>query len=165
MNIHRTAYSGRNFEYFSEDNIHSGIMARVGTHIAPGYYPLCTTMIRDEWGMTGEIITDSQSLTPYEAEQHLAAGCDLVLTAITTVYPEETLKSPGGQTRMRDAAKHTLFMEANSLALELEGVSGYPIYKLLLIAYNVLTFIYAAGRRWRSCVSCGRKRRLSAPRP
>lgn len=212
MNLHRTAYSARNFEYFSEDSIHSGIMARevavaarenggnpqlkhfflndqdtnrgangrlatfateqtmrelyakpfqmcaeaapscgimvsmarVGTHIAPGYYALCTTLVRDEWGMTGAIITDAQSLTPYEAEQQLAAGCDLVLTAMATVYPEETLKSPGGQTRMRDAAKHIPYMEANSKAMEIEVASGYPIYKLLLIAYNVLTFIYAA---------------------
>lgn len=212
LNLHRTAYSGRNFEYFSEDNIHSGMMgrevavaarnnganchikhffmndqevnrgangrlavfateqtmrelyakpfqmcaeaapssgimvsmARVGTHIAPGSYALCTQLIRDEWGMTGAIITDAQALTLYEAEQQLASGCDLVLTAMKTVYPQAVLDSPGGQTRMRLAAKHILFMEANSSAMDIEFKTGFPIYYLILIAYHVLTLVYMA---------------------
>ena len=45
---------------------------------------------------------------------------------------------------MRLAAKHILCMEVNSLAMDIETVSGYPVYRILLIAYNVLTFIYMA---------------------
>ncbi|MBR2288981.1 MAG: glycoside hydrolase family 3 C-terminal domain-containing protein [Clostridia bacterium] len=212
VNIHRTAYSGRNFEYFAEDGVFSGLMgrewvlaakangvncqvkhffmndqeanrgangrlavfateqamreiyakpfqmciegagaagvmlsmARVGTTIAPGNYALCTVMLRDEWGMTGAIITDAQSLTLYEAEQSLAAGCDMVDTAMRTEYPAQVLASPGGQQALRQATKHILYMEANSAAVEITVATGYPIYKLLLIVYNVLTFIYMA---------------------
>ena len=212
VNIHRTAFSGRNFEYFSEDGMHSGLMARewvlaaksngvncqvkhffmndqefnrggngrlavyaseqamrenyakpfqmcienagaagvmlsmarIGSLIAPGSYAVCTGLLRNEWGMKGTVITDAQSLTPYEAEQALAAGMDMVCAASATVYTPEVLSQPAGQQALRLSTKHILFMEANSAAVDMDIQTGYPIYKLLLIAYNVLTFIYMA---------------------
>ncbi len=212
VNIHRAAFSGRNFEYYSEDGMFSGIMAaiaaktakdngvncqvkhfflndqefnrgangrlapfcseqaireiylkpfekaiveggasgimlsmaRVGTRIAPGSYAVCTGILRNEWGMTGAIITDAQSLTPKEAEQALAAGCDLVCTTRMTEYLDSTLASRGGQYMLQTAVKHTLHMQANSASFDVKVVKGFPIYKLILIAYNVLTFIYMA---------------------
>ena len=212
VNIHRTAFSGRNFEYFSEDGVFNGLMgiqwvlaakdngvncqvkhffmndqemnrgangrlavfapeqamreiyakpfqlciedakaagvmlsmARIGTKIAPGSWALCTGLLRNEWGMTGAIITDAQSLTPYEAEQSLAAGCDMVDTAMATVYTPEVLASAMGQQALRNATKHILYMEVNSAAVAVEVQTGYPVYQLLLVVYNVLTFIYMA---------------------
>jgi hypothetical protein len=94
--------------------------------------------------MTGAIITDAQSLTPKEAEQALAAGCDLVCTTRMTEYPDSTLASRGGQYMLQTAVKHTLHMQANSASFDVKVATGYPIYKLLLIAYNVLTFVYMA---------------------
>ena len=210
INIHRTAFSGRNFEYLSEDGVHSGIMGvqvtvaakangvncqlkhfflndeetnrgghgrlapfateqsmreiylkpfemcveavpssgvmlsmcRIGTRIAPGHYNLLTGVLRNEWGMTGAIITDAQSLTLYEAEQALAAGCDMVDTMQQTEYLDSTLSSAGGQYTLRTAVKHVLYMEVNSAASSIQVTQGFPIYILLLIAYNVLTVIY-----------------------
>ena len=212
VNIHRAAFSGRNFEYYSEDGTFTGIMAavavkaakangvncqvkhfflndqefnrgangrlapfcgeqaireiymkpfemaivdggaagvmlsmaRIGTRIAPGSYAVCTGILRNEWGMTGAIITDAQSLTPREAEQALAAGCDLVCTTRMTEYLDSTLASRGGQYTLQNAVKHTLHMQANSASFDVKVATGFPIYKLLLIAYNVLTFIYMA---------------------
>ena len=135
------------FQICIEDAGAAGVMlsmARIGTTIAPGCYAVCTSLLRDEWGMTGAIITDAQSLTLYEAEQSLAAGCDMVDTAMQTEYPADVLASPGGQQTLRLAAKHVLFMEANSSAVEISVSTGYPVYKLILIAYNALTFIYMA---------------------
>ncbi len=74
----------------------------------------------DEWGLKGAIITDVQALPLYEAEQHLASGLDMVLTASATVYPQAPLDSPGGQAHLRQAAKHILCMEANSMAMDVE---------------------------------------------
>lgn len=210
INIHRTAFSGRNFEYFSEDGIHSGLMGvqvtvaakangvncqlkhfflndqetnrgghgrlapfateqsmreiylkpfemcieavpssgvmtsmcRIGTRIAPGHYNLLTGVLRNEWGMTGAVITDAQSLTPYEAEQALAAGCDMVCTMQQTEYLDTTLSSVGGQYALRTAVKHVLYMEVNSAASSIQITQGFPIYILLLIAYNALTVLY-----------------------
>lgn len=194
VNIHRSAFSGRNLEYYSEDGVHSGLMAwqtvlaaanngvvcqlkhfflndqefnrgangrlapfateqamreiylkafelpieaapasgvmlsmcRVGSLIAPGSWAVCTGILRNEWGMTGAIITDAQSLTPAEAEQALAAGCDLVCTTQNTVYLDSTLSSKGGQYMLQEAVKHTLFMETNSLAASIELKEGFP---------------------------------------
>ncbi len=212
VNIHRSAFSGRNFEYYSEDGIFNGLMAeeavraakqngvncqvkhfflndqeanrgangriaifaqeqamreiyakpfqmaienahaagvmvsmaRIGTKIAPGNYAVCTGLLRNEWGMTGAVITDAQSLTLQEAAQALAAGCDTVCTTITTSYPKDILETAGGQQALRLSAKHQLYMEANSAAVEMDLTTGFPIYKLLLIAYNLLTLIYLA---------------------
>lgn len=210
VNIHRTAFSGRNFEYYGEDGQFSGLlalevtvaakrnglncqlkhfflndqefnrgangrlapfateqsireiylkafelpiaavpssgvmlsMARVGARIAPGSYAVCTGILRNEWGMTGAVITDAQSLTPAEAEQALAAGCDLVCTTQSTVYLDATLASKGGQYMLRESVKHDLFMETNSKASTLEISEGFPVYIIMLIAFHVLAVIY-----------------------
>ncbi|MBR1842466.1 MAG: glycoside hydrolase family 3 C-terminal domain-containing protein [Oscillospiraceae bacterium] len=210
VNIHRTAFSGRNFEYYGEDGTFSGIfarevvlaakrnglncqikhfflndqefnrgangrlapfaaeqaireiylkafelplkavpsagvmlsMARIGARIAPGSWAVCTGILRNEWGMTGAIITDAQSLTTAEAEQALAAGCDLVCTTQSTVYSAEALTSKGGQYKLRESVKHYLFMEANATASSLEISEGFPVYIILLIAFNALAVIY-----------------------
>ena len=210
VNIHRSAFSGRNFEYYSEDGRFNGLMAaqsstaaaknglncmvkhfllndqefnrggngrvapfateqsmreiylkafelpvlavpssgimvsmaRVGTRIAPGSYAVCTGILRNEWGMQGAIITDAQSLTPAEAEQALAAGCDLVCTTQATTYLDTTLNSKGGQYMLRLAVKHDLFMETNATASTLNVSEGFPVYILLLIAFHVLAVVY-----------------------
>lgn len=210
VNIHRSAFSGRNFEYYSEDGMFNGLMAkcvtlaaarngvncmikhfllndqefnrgangrvatfateqsireiylkafeipiqavpssgvmvsmaRVGTRIAPGSYAVCTSILRNEWGMQGAIITDAQSLTPAEAEQALAAGCDLVCTTAATTYLDSTLASRGSQAMMRNAAKHELFMETNAVATAMDKAEGFPVYILLLIIFHALAAIY-----------------------
>ncbi len=210
VNIHRTAFSGRNFEYYGEDGRYSGLfakevvlaakknglncmikhfflndqefnrgangrlapyateqsmreiyakafelpiaavpssgvmlsMARVGSRIAPGSYAVCQGLLRNEWSMRGAVITDAQSLTPVEAEQALAAGCDLVCTTGGTTYLDTTLASKGGQYMLREAVKHDLFMETNATAMTLDKAEGFPIYILMLIAFHVLAVIY-----------------------
>lgn len=133
------------FEICTEAVPSSGVMlsmCRVGTRIAPGHYDLLTGLLRNEWGMTGAIITDAQSLLPNEAEQALAAGMDMVDTMQPTEFLDSTLSSPGGQYMLRTAVKNILYMEVNSAAASIQITQGFPIYIILLIAYNVLTVIY-----------------------
>lgn len=212
INIHRAAFSGRNFEYFSEDGVFNGLMGvewvkaaqeqgvncqlkhfflndqetnrgangrlatfaneqsireiylkpfqiciedgdargvmlsmcRIGWRIMPGSYNSITNILRNEWGMKGAVITDAQSLSEPEAEQALAAGCDMVDTAQLTSYAASTLSAPGGQYMLRQSAKNILYNAANSVGITGVRVDGFPIYILLLIAYNVIICLYLA---------------------
>jgi beta-glucosidase len=212
INLHRTAYSGRNFEYFSEDGVFSGLMGtqwvkaaqangvvaqlkhfflndqetnrgangrlatfaneqtmreiylkpfqmciedggamgtmntmcRIGTVCSPSRYSANVNILRNEWGMTGAIITDAQSFNEREAEQALAAGCDMVCATAKTSYSSSTLASPGGQYMLRQGAKNILYITANGFAADSDFSKGYPIYRIALVVYNVLTFIYLA---------------------
>lgn len=212
LNIHRSPFSGRNFEYFSEDGVHCGLMgvemvnaaqangvlttlkhfflndqetnrgahgrlatfateqsvreiyakgfqicveegdahgimtsmSRIGWYCAPLYYNSVTGLLRNEWGFTGSVITDAQSLTPAEAEQGLAAGCDMVCTTGGTTYLASTLESSGGQYMLREATKNILYVTVNSVAISGDFNAGFPIYKVLLIAVWVAVIIYLA---------------------
>ena len=212
LNIHRSPFSGRNFEYFSEDGVHCGLMGvemvkaaqdngvlttlkhfflndqetnrnshgklatfateqsmreiyakgfqicveegdahgimasmcRIGWRCAPLDYSSMTALLRGEWGYHGTVITDAQSLAPGEAEQALAAGCDMVCRTSATQYLDSTLESAGGQYMLREAAKNILYVTVNSIAISSDFNAGFPIYKLLLIAVWVVVALYLA---------------------
>ena len=212
VNMHRTAYSARNFEYYSEDAVMNGLLAtetvkaakangiqptlkhfafndqdtnrgangrlgtyateqalresylkafeipvvkggassimssmgRVGSRICPGDYALNTAVLRNEWGYRGAIITDAQSLNPNEAEQAIAAGCDMVCSMAQTVYNADTLASAGGQNALRTAAKNQLYLAANSIAVGAGGSAGFPVWKLLLGGLYLVEMIFVA---------------------
>ena len=85
MNIHRNPLCGRNFEYFSEDPV-DGRRLRPGALMASynklngeyvqQSYDLLTTILRDEWGYEGVVLTDhgAKDGTVKAAK----AGCDLM---------------------------------------------------------------------------------------
>ena len=212
MNIHRAAYSGRNFEYLSEDAVHTaemvkvqvsaaqsnGIvcavkhffmndqesnrnsngkcasfateqsmreiyarpfraciveggataamasMGRIGPTPAAMSYAALTSLLRGEWGLEGGVITDSQSFQKDEAEQALAAGCDMVLTTSATEYYDSTLSSAGGQYMLHAASKDILYLTVNSIAISTYVSDGFPTYVLILILVFVAAVIYLA---------------------
>lgn len=200
MNIHRTPFSGRNYEYYSEDAVLSGktgaaevrgcrskglntyikhfvandqeternslatwlqeqafreiylkpfelavkeggtnalmaSMNRIGYRFTRGSYALLTTVLRDEWGFKGAVITDFTETKNEYSDMALAAGVDLQLD--TSANSLSDTKAPEVRHALQRAAKNTCYMVANSAAMQNDSSGGFPVYMLILIAIDV----------------------------
>jgi len=208
MNIHRTAFGGRNYEYYSEDPVISGKMAvgivsgfntnkvynyikhfamynqctnavdgistwsneqaireiylrpfeiavkEADTHAVMSSYnrigntwtgaskALLTTVLRDEWGFKGMVISDWPFSDSYmNAEQGIQAGNDFILTTIG-----RNVKDTGnsGKQAMRQATKNILYTVANSTAMDIGYYGPTPYWLYILIGVDVVAVIGAA---------------------
>ena len=138
------------FQYSIEKGSARGIMltmCRVGWQYTYGSYPLMTAICRDEFGFTGCYITDyTTTMKGAGSDMYLAAGGNLVhATAEQTL---SDVKSGWCRAYIREAVHGILYNTANSLAMNgIEGGekaavgkvnSGFPVYKIALIAFDVI---------------------------
>lgn len=198
MNIHRSAFSGRNFEYYSEDGYLSGVMASsaidaasekgvysfmkhyalndqetnrnsmlctwsneqaireiylkpfemsvkiggtnavmssfnyIGTTYAGAHPSLQQTVLRDEWGFRGAVLTDYFGGYGYQnADQLIRNGNDFML-ATTDITNHVTDDSATSVIAMRTAAHNILYMAANSwMYADGEPEVATPIWKTI----------------------------------
>ncbi|MEE0971035.1 MAG: glycoside hydrolase family 3 N-terminal domain-containing protein, partial [Bifidobacterium ruminantium] len=209
MNIHRSAFSGRTFEYFSEDSLLSGAMAsnEIAGAKAKGVYSfmkhfalndqetnrtnmVCTwaneqsiretylkpfemsvkeggaqavmssfnyigytyagassnllqTVLRDEWGFKGFVLTDYFGGYGYQnADQEVRAGNDSML-ATTKITNHITDKSATSVKAMRQAAHNILYTAANSWQYANgEPKVATPIWKTAMyVAWGVVAVL------------------------
>ena len=207
MNIHRSPFSGRNYEYYSEDGYHSGKMAaaeiqgiqsqgittyakhfavndqetnrdfgglttwaneqamreiylkgfevavkqggtrgimssfnRLGAVNAAESYPLLTTVLRDEWGFRGTVITDCiLQLDYHNVDRVIRAGNDLILSLMNIQsVSDATTGTATGQQALRQATHNILYTAANSVGQE---ISETPIPYWLYISVGVVDAI------------------------
>jgi beta-glucosidase len=207
MNIHRTAFAGRNFEYYSEDSLLSGFIAMkaaqgswdngvyayikhfamndqegnrcdmlctwsneqaireiylrpfelcvknvdltavmssfnyIGNRWAGGSASLLKTVLRDEWGFKGFVLTDYFGVYGYmSSDQAIRNGTDCMLVN----YPTQTNNvafrdTNGAQQAMREATRNILYTVVNSRAYAPENLSGgLPSWKVLMIVCDVI---------------------------
>ena len=87
---------------------------------------LLTTVLRNEWGFRGTVITDCiLQLSYINIDRAIAAGNDLILSLMNMQAPSEAVtNSPAGHQVLRTATHNILYASANSIGQE---VSVIPV--------------------------------------
>jgi beta-glucosidase len=207
MNTHRSAFAGRNFEYYSEDGVLSGKMAAnavigaekygvyayikhfalndqetnrtnmlltwsseqaireiylkpfetavkqggakavmsafnyIGTQPAGACNALLNTVLRDEWGFNGFVLTDYYGVYGYQdADRMIRNGNDCMLVAYDTETNHVTdTKSATSIKAMRTATKNIMYTVVNSRAYEPENMtSGLMSWQIAAIIIDII---------------------------
>lgn len=126
---------------------------RVGGTWAGGSYPLMTTVLRDEWGFQGMVITDFNLYDYMIPDQGVMAGSDLMLT-FTPMKSMSDSSSAAGVTNLRNAMHNILYTvvnsnAANGMAPGARIVYHMPTWRIVQIAVDVcLVLLLAAGVAW-----------------
>ena len=199
MNIHRSAFAGRNFEYYSEDGFISGKMAAnaiqgaaesgvyafmkhfalndqethrtdmlctwtneqamreiylkpfelsvkeghcgavmsafnyIGNKYAAATSELQRSVLRDEWGFRGMVLTDYFGGYGYQdADMLIRNGNDFCLTPQMIDFSTVTDQTSATSVlAMRQAAKNILYTTANSRAYASDSKGGIPTWELI----------------------------------
>lgn len=206
VNIHRTPYGGRDFEYYAEDPVVAGNIAsalirgaeskgvyyylkhfalndqetnrlqvtiwtneqafreiylrafeipvkeanakgvmtsvnRIGATWPGASYELCTTVLRDEWGFEGMVVTDNCMGDYADPDQAIRAGNDLMLAPIELAGDaptERSSESNTGKQAMRKASKNILYVVANSAAFDSAEKIAFPTWTVILGVVDAL---------------------------
>ncbi len=132
---------------------------RIGVEWAGGCYSLLTTILRNEWGFHGFVITDYGIKNYLNADQMLRAGGDLSLAQFRA---PAHLSTPTDIQVIRQGAKNILYTVANSNAMNgLSSTSviyytkpvwetaltwGVAVISILLAFWCIVTWIREAKR-------------------
>jgi beta-glucosidase len=134
-----------------------GIMSsfnRIGLTWAGGDAALQSSVLRDEWGFQGMVITDMAAVSPYMvADWQLAGGGDLHLSWANFKTLSDT-ESPTAVTNLRRAAHNVLYTVANSNAMNGIAPGATLVYEraswewIQLVATVVLALLIAGAAVW-----------------
>ena len=137
------------FEMSVKDGGTTAVMSsfnRIGSVWTGGSYALLTSLLREEWGFKGVVITD-YNLTPYmNVDQMIRAGGDLNLSAGKDF---KDVDSAVAVTSLRRASKNVLYAVANSNAMNGlgEGVKisyNKAVWEIILIVCDCVLFLALA---------------------
>lgn len=105
---------------------------------------LMNTVLRDEWGFRGMVITDFVTSNSKNADRAIRSGTDLSLTTLGNLTPS-TLSSgtAAGRQTLRTATHNILYTFANSNAQEISQ-DPFPTWTFLFIGLDVAAVALAA---------------------
>ncbi|QIK69458.1 beta-glucosidase [Erysipelothrix sp. HDW6C] len=99
----------------------TGVMSsynRLGGTWVGSSQALMQTVLRDEWGFRGVVISDFYKPQYMDVDAGLAGGNDLILYPVVTPLSDDTLKTNWGHQNMRRASHNILYAIGNSGAYE-----------------------------------------------
>lgn len=130
----------------------SGMMIsqnRVGFRRSFFNYNLVTSLVREEWGFNGHIITDMFTIRENDIDQMVRAGCDSWLAWSNGGHLSD-YDSATSRTAMREAIHHLAYMVANSNVMQ-NSPPGTIIYykmspwRIALTCVTVAVALFAVG--------------------
>lgn len=206
-NLHRSSFSGRNPEYYSEDSYLSGVMCAnmvegalsrglyvYVKHFAfndqeanrtnkencwmteqtareiylkpfelavkdggatglmasymwfegkwcGGDYNLMTTVLRNEWGFTGMVVTDNYCGTWMNPTKAIMAGTDLILSNASREVDADVAQTDEGISAMKQSCKNILFTIADAAGKrEIAAKAGFDWWNLTYISTQIIFY-------------------------
>jgi beta-glucosidase len=140
------------FEYAVKVGGTRGVMSsfnRIGTKWAGGDYRLLTTILRNEWGFNGVVISDYNDGTPYMDPKQMAyAGGNLNLATRKDFWWTDAKETNAEDVAvLRENTKGILYSVANSNALNVD-IKGYGTPTWVVIMYVVDAALAVALAAW-----------------
>ena len=111
----------------------------IGSEWGGGYAPLMNTVLRDEWGFRGMVLSDYFGDYGYmDADRAIRGGTDSMLgtTGGRAIVDDESATSV---LAMRQAAKNIMYTVVNSVAYE--DYTGNQLQKWIVVTYGIDTGI------------------------
>lgn len=130
----------RPFEIAIKEGGLNALMAgfnRLGNKACAYNYELLTSLIRDEWGFNGFVITDYKR---YDVDMCIRAGCNtmMVNNELNTPKTDAASLTATQLTAIRESAKSVLYTCANT-----NGIQGFGGERLAAIDYAGINTLYA----------------------
>lgn len=129
----------------------TGVMSsynRLGATWVGASSPLLNTVLRDEWGFRGAVISDFYKPQYMNVDAGLAGGNDMILYPTITPLSDDTLKTNWGHQNMRTASHNILYAIANSGAYE-NAHKNLPQWMYLFITGDLVAVgLLTTGLMW-----------------